>query len=169
MLCHKEIVQFVNRQRNSTSLPNVLKENLFSDIAGLVFKAKSRFYFPFNKAISQLFEGGLTSFWRNNYYELNKRNLFQPDSGPKVFSMDHLAVSFYIWLGFLAISSISFLIETVTARCHRRLLLWLYVMRGDKFKGKSFGLKCAWQYHSIIHEDEGKVIDFFVSTIPKKC
>lgn len=29
-------------------------------------------------------------------------------------------------------------------------------MRGDKFKGKSFGLKCAWQYHSIIHEDEGE-------------
>lgn len=126
VFCHKELVQFINRQRNSSSLPNVLKENLFSDTAGLVFGAKSRFYFPFNKAISQLFEGGLTDFWRNNYYEMNKRNLYRPESGPEVFSMDHLAVGFYIWLACLAIGSISFLIEAVTARCQRRLLLWLY-------------------------------------------
>lgn len=121
MYCEREVVPFFNRRRNSTILPNVLRENIFSEPAGLPFGPKSILYFPFNKAISQLFEGGLTSFWRNYYYEKNKRNLLQPESEPKVFSMDHLAVGFYIWLGFLAVGSIAFLVEMLRVKCRRRL------------------------------------------------
>lgn len=66
-----------------------------------------------NRKIIQFVEVGLMDYWKNKHEPKPKEML---EMGPKILTVEHLAIGFKIWLVCISLSLVAFLIEFVGSK-----------------------------------------------------
>lgn len=93
---------------NGVANVKVLNELVMEVPRGLMFPRFHVLYEPFSRKLDQLFQAGIVQRLVQSYYNFN---MAQITKGPKVLTIEHLALGFQVWLFFLMISTIAFIAE----------------------------------------------------------
>lgn len=92
---------------------SILKETLYTDHYSWLFLSHDYLYLPFEQEIVKLIESGFIQHWIKKHSNSALRAMEVENSGPKVFSLDELAIGFHVWLVFLGTSFIVFVSELI--------------------------------------------------------
>ena len=106
-------LSFIEKMSNGTEKFTKLNEKLLSNHWGFQFWANDFIFKAFNRKIKQLVEAGVVDVIIKNESRFNDLNV--ENHGPVMLTLDHLGTWFIIWLAFLAVSSVSFLLEAAVS------------------------------------------------------